>query len=123
MAIPVIDKSKEVRPSVIDIADSVNTLLDTALLKNVYRLETGNVLTGSIAANGYVDIQVTFDVALPSSAALPWIFFSIVNANCDKPLLAMIQARSRSGFTARVFNLDATAHSPRLVWLSISNYN
>ena len=123
MSIPVIDKSKEVRPSVIDIADSVNTLLETTLLKNIYRIACGTTGMVQVPANGYADFTVTFSNDFSSQeSGLPLIYLTCMAGSAVSPITAIVRSATRTGFNGRVFNTDTTARSPTIFWFAISVY-
>lgn len=123
MSIPVIDKSKEVRPSVIDIADSVNALLETTRLKNIYRIAFGTTGRVQVPANGYADFTVTFSNDFSSSeSGMPLVYLTCMAGSAVSSITAIVRSVTRTDFNGRIFNTDSAARSPTVFWIAISAY-
>lgn len=123
MSIPVIDKSKEVRPSVIDIADSVNALLETTRLKDIYRIECGTTGINKTAAGGYTDFSVTFPNGfLSAESTLPYVFLTCTAGEALAPIVPIVRTVTKTGFSGRIFNTDTSQRFPSVFWIAVSKY-
>ena len=89
------------------------------ILKNTPQIRTGYVSAGSVPANSYADIPITFDSTM---AGTPYVIVNLVST-ATTPTIGSFQAcafnADASGFTARIFNNTSSARSPAIRYVAM----
>lgn len=102
---------------------NIKTINNTSLLGSgnigLPQIRKGYADLGSVSANSYKDVTVTFDSALPGK---PAVLCSMVSTSTS-PTMGSISVSpiyvSASGFTCRVFNNTSNPRSPGVEYLAI----
>lgn len=91
------------------------------LTKLANRIQVGATSVGTVAANSYTDISITFDKPF---GAVPSVMVCL-NSNSTSPKMGLMTvatlSRSTTGFEARIFNADSSSRSPWINWMAIGN--
>lgn len=89
------------------------------ILKNTPEIRTGYVSAGSVPANSYADIPITFDSAM---AGTPYVIINFVSTSTS-PTMGSFQVSANNadatGFTARIFNNTSSARSPAIRYVAM----
>lgn len=85
-------------------------------------VQYGTITSGSISANSYRDVTVTFPKAFTKA---PYVSLQIISASTSADLgsftAAIMSSPTATGFTARIFNDTSSSRSPAVLWMAVAN--
>lgn len=82
-------------------------------------VQAGRVASKSVAAGGYTDFAVTFPTAFHSAPIVVVGLETESGAGAfGRCVVAVTGTVTATGFTARVYNGDSSARSPRVSWIA-----
>lgn len=91
----------------------------TKILRNMPEIRYGYASAGSVPANSYVDVPVTF--ASPMEGT-PYVFANLVSSSTS-PTMGSFETcaiePSKTGCTVRVFNNTSSARTPAIRYLAV----
>ena len=89
------------------------------ILKNTPEIRTGYESVGSIPANSYTDVPITFGSTMGGT---PRVFVDLVST-ATTPTIGSFHAcaisASTTGFTVRIFNNTSSARSPAIRYVAM----
>lgn len=91
----------------------------TKILRNTPEIRCGYLSIGSVPANSYVDVPVTFDSPMKGT---PYTYTNLVSTSTS-PTMGSFEAcaidSSKTGCTVRVFNNTSSARTPAIRYLAL----